>query len=228
MLHRVIKQQNLLNRIFIKSYIGFSIVVLLLTLTFYNILKNEDHFPINLINGIFPRYFIFTVLMPIYLLTLLTTLVFRTQDIFFSESKNIIFFQAIYRIVFLTLGLIIIWSIGTLISIYQSGFGAVLKEIWLEILVREGYFWLCCFLLGIIEILIYFLINNKLLAFLFSFAVSSFSFFLNSFLGMPSLFYDFYVGNYKDLLTVRGPILIATAGLLITLLSIVNKRRELA
>ena len=226
MYHNVIRQQNLLTPAFLKVYLVCGLITAIISLTGINLVGELTSSPEHIMVLIFPRYLIFSGLMPTYLLSLLPCIQPRVQDVLLYQSRKIITLQILYRVSISTLLMAGIWSMTNITVITVSGAAYLLKTIWLYLLIRIVYLWLACFLLGMIAATIVLATKSKLMAFFVSFGICGLSFFL-VISHLPSLFFDFSARNSNPLLLAKGVIMLGLVCFMIALLTAIVNRRDL-
>lgn len=122
MSHNVISQQNLLTKSFFKVYLICGLTTLFIGLAGFNTICQADFSPENLISTIFPRFLIFSGLIPTYLLGLLPAIQIRPQDILLYQSRKIVSLQVLYRVCFTMLPMAIIWGLANILVLSVNGY----------------------------------------------------------------------------------------------------------
>lgn len=226
MSHSVISQQNLLTKSFFKVYLICGLTTLFIGLAGFNTICQADFSPENLISTIFPRFLIFSGLIPTYLLGLLPAIQIRPQDILLYQSRKIVSLQVLYRVCFTMLPMAIIWGLANILVLSVNGYLNFLGDLWLPILIRAVYLWIAVFLLGLITVMLAIATKSKLIAFFISFGINSLSFtFVIS--RRPSLFFDFSTLDSNAALISKGIIMLGIALLMVPLMTFIVNRRDI-
>ncbi|MFT9153705.1 MAG: hypothetical protein ABF456_09665 [Lacticaseibacillus paracasei] len=226
MSHNVISQQNLLTKSFFKVYLICGLTTLFIGLTGFNTICQADFSPENLISTIFPRFLIFSGLIPTYLLGLLPAIQIRPQDILLYQSRKIVSLQVLYRVCFTMLPMAIIWGFANIFVLSINGYLNFWGDLWLPILIRAVYLWIAVFLLGLITVMLAIATKSKLIAFFISFGINSLSFtFVIS--RRPSLFFDFSTLDSNAALISKGIIMLGIALLMVPLMTFIVNRRDI-
>lgn len=226
MSHNVISQQNLLTKSFFKVYLICGLTTLFIGLAGFNTTCQADFSPENLISTIFPRFLIFSGLIPTYLLGLLPAIQIRPQDILLYQSRKIVSLQVLYRVCFTMLPMAIIWGLANILVLSVNGYLNFLGDLWLPILIRAVYLWIAVFLLGLITVMLAIATKSILIAFFISFGINSLSFtFVIS--RRPSLFFDFSTLDSNAALISKGIIMLGIALLMVPLMTFIVNRRDI-
>jgi hypothetical protein len=156
---------------------------------------------------IFSRFLVFSLLVPVQILLLLSAFRVRLQDIYVTGSRRIIWKQLEYHLSIALLVTLVPWGVGCLIGMCLNGWGIRLETIVAEALIRYLYLALSCLAILLLVSLCS-LASKRIWAFLAGFVLSGISYFLNVNHHF-SLFYDFLIDDLGTLLLSRLPILLS-------------------
>ena len=156
---------------------------------------------------IFSRFLVFSLLVPVQILLLLSTFRVRLQDIYVTGSRRIVWKQLEYHLAISLLVTLVPWGAGCLIGMCLNGWGTRLGPIVAEALIRYLYLALSCLAI-LLLVSLSLLASKRIWAFLAGFVLSGISYFLNVNHHF-SLFYDFLIDDLGTLLLSRLPILLS-------------------
>lgn len=202
----VVKQQWLLDTTWRKWYFLAAILLLFSGCDMAILVRDapQDQW---LIQTLLSRFLVFSLLVPVQLLLLLSTFRIRLQDIYVTGSRQIIWKQLKYHFVMALLWTLLPWGAGSLLGMCFNGWVPSLGGMAVEALIRYLYLALSCLAILLLTSLCL-LTSKRIWAFLAGFLLSGISFGLNVNHHF-SLFYDFVIPNKGTLLLSRLPILLS-------------------
>lgn len=217
MISNVIKHEYQLSQKYYKNYFLTCLIAVLVGLVTYQKLKFSKFSVDSLMLAVLSTDQMAFYLVPFLIMIILTTFNFKNGDILRCQTRNVIFFQALYRILFPYLLMETSWMIVNLMVILLGKYRILLKEIWFSLLIRSIFMWLSCLAFAIIAAIFYFYLQNKIMAFFICLGISCLSKGLQD-SQQISLFYDFVVPNTGKDIFLRIIIVTILIGLFYKLL----------
>ncbi|NYZ59814.1 hypothetical protein [Lactococcus lactis] len=223
LLNKLIHQQCLLFLNYKKLIItGFLIILLIASAPVMMFSTSEFKLDVTFFNP----YFIFIALIPTILIFSSAFIHYRLLDIYILKTRSVIVTQILLQIFTITFIYITSWLISLILFGIVLGKGEMIVKELGSIILITSYIWTAIFLLNVINTIFILWFNQKLLAFILTFAINGACFSLHQ-SKKPSLIYDFYTINLSMQFVSNGLILLGITLTSVMILMMIIMRKDL-